>query len=114
MAWLLIPIGAVVVIGLALSRLRRPFVGLGLTLLGGILGGVLTFGAAMFWLVYLYTPPRPRNDSDWSGLEVPLFFVVVVPFGCTILGILLGLGFSFWREWHPPAKPLEKPEPLDL
>jgi hypothetical protein len=113
MGWVIL-LGVVVAIGLALSRLRRPFLGLGLTLLGGILGGGLSFGAAWLWLIYLYDPPKPRNDSDWSGLAVSLFLLLLVPLGCTVLGILLGLGFSFWRERTHPAESLKKPEPLDL
>jgi hypothetical protein len=95
-----------------LSRLRRPYVGLGLALLGAILACGLALAAGVAYLVFGFTPQQ-RGD-DFSGLGVAILCVVGIPAAGALGGFGLGLGFAFRRERRFPAMSSAKPEPLDL
>ena len=81
---------------------RRWYAGCGLALLGGILGGAGAWGMSWYYLTYLYVKPKPRNDSDWTGIGTALFCIVIVPAVGMILGSVLGVYSAYFlREWLP-------------
>jgi hypothetical protein len=97
MFWLIL-IGAMVVYGAILSRLRQPFVGLGLSVLGAILAGGLAYAATVYYFKYEYVKPRPTHDMDFGGLGTSLLYGVIFPVASALGGLVLGLMLAFWRE----------------
>ena len=114
MTWGIIVIAMIAALGLALNQLRAPYIGCGLALLGAILAGGLALVAGMAYLKYGSAPPKPRNDSDFSSMAVPLFCLVFIPAGSALTGFVLGIGYAFWRERWLTTRPPRKPERLDL
>jgi hypothetical protein len=96
--WLIIGVALVFLVLLVIPLGSRWYKGCALALLGAILTGGGTFGAGWYYLTYCYVKPRPRNDSDWSGLETVLLCLVALPVVGAIVGLLLGIYCAYWLE----------------
>ena len=108
--WYIVIIAA---LGLAIAGLRRPYVGCGLALLGAMIAAGLALGTGALYLKFGFTPPRPKNDSDWSGILMPMLCIVFIPAGSGLLGFVVGIVYAYWRERSVPARLSPKPEPID-
>ncbi len=90
-------------LGFSLTRLHRPYQGCGLALLGAVIPAGVAFAGGWLYLKYGYTKPKPRNDSDWGGLAVPLLCMFVIPGISGLIGFVGGIVYAFWRERRPIA-----------
>src|SRR4051812_25664251 len=109
--WAILVIAA---IGFALTRLHRPFVGLGVASIGATLAGCLALAACYVYLTVFQPPRQPRADADWSGFASVILYIFLVPGVSVIIGFGLGLGYAFWREHSLPEGSPKEPGPLDL
>ena len=109
-------ISAIVFLVLLIIPFRsRWYMGCGFGLAGAILAGGIAFGACWYYLKYYYVKPRPRNDSDWAGLETLVLCLLVIV-GSTVLGLLGGIGCAYGLGLARSSsdKPSSIPDPLEF
>jgi hypothetical protein len=106
--WYFIAFG-IVFVGLLVIPLRsRWYMGCGFALLGAILAGGTAFGAGWYYVNHFHVSPRPRHDMDFSGLETPLIWLVVIPALSTLVGLVLGIGCAYFLVGSLPDKSSSK------
>jgi peptidoglycan biosynthesis protein MviN/MurJ (putative lipid II flippase) len=108
----LIAISVIVFLGWLISRLRKPYVGLGLASLGAVLAGGAALSAGLYYLKFHYAPPRQTHDMDFGGMVTPLLCMIFIPAASAAAGFILGVGFAFWRERALSAAASSKSEGL--
>ena len=114
MGWNVLVI-VIVFLSLLIIPLRsRWYMGCGLALGGAILAGGTAFGAGWYYLRYHYVAPRPRHDMDFGGFATVLLYLLFIPAGSALLGLLLGIGYAYWLVGSLPDKSSSKPDSLEF